>query len=40
VPTTDGRIHVLDVRFTEGVNPDGTPIPKLKFPPNNDELSQ
>jgi outer membrane protein assembly factor BamB len=29
VPTTDGRIHVLDVRFTDGVNADGTPIPKV-----------
>ena len=29
VPTTDGRIHVLDIRFTDGVNPDGTPIPKV-----------
>ena len=29
VPTTDGRIHVLDLRFTDGVNADGTPIPKV-----------
>jgi hypothetical protein len=29
VPTTDGRIHVLDVRFTDGVNADGTSIPKV-----------
>ena len=29
VPTTDGRIHVLDVRFTDGVNADGTPIPRV-----------
>jgi hypothetical protein len=29
VPTTDGRIHVLDVRFTDGVNADGTLIPRV-----------
>jgi outer membrane protein assembly factor BamB len=27
VPTTDGRVHVLDLRNTSGTNPDGTPIP-------------
>jgi len=29
VPTTDGRIHVLDTRQIEGINPDGTGIPKV-----------
>ncbi len=29
VPTTDGRIHVLDLRFVDGTNPDGTPVPRV-----------
>jgi outer membrane protein assembly factor BamB len=30
VPTTDGRIHVLDIRKTDGTNVDGTAIPKVE----------
>jgi outer membrane protein assembly factor BamB len=29
VPTTDGRIHALDLRSVDGVNPDGTLIPRV-----------